>query len=81
MTIFGEEGDESKEGPLVLLPVPSLLFFYLFLMPYGAHLCIQAMRVRLDDPRRALALFKSNGWAGLILTVAIVAGTRVFRGF
>jgi 4-hydroxybenzoate polyprenyltransferase len=53
-------------------------FFYLFLIPYGAHLCVQAMRVRVDDPRRALALFKSNGWAGLILTLAIVAGTRFF---
>ena len=51
-------------------------FFYLFLLPYGAHLCIQAMRVRVDNPQRALALFRSNSWAGLILTFAIAAGTR-----
>jgi 4-hydroxybenzoate polyprenyltransferase len=46
----------------------------LVLIAYGVQLCSQAMRVRLDDPKKALRLFKSNAWAGLILTLAILAG-------
>jgi hypothetical protein len=34
--------------------------------------------VRTDDPARALRLFKSNSWAGLLLVLAIVAGARLF---
>ncbi|MFI4950237.1 MAG: UbiA family prenyltransferase [Caulobacterales bacterium] len=51
--------------------------FYLVLIAYGIQLCSQARRVRVDDPRRALRLFKSNSWAGLILFVAVVAGLRI----
>jgi 4-hydroxybenzoate polyprenyltransferase len=50
--------------------------FYLGLIAYGVQLCSQARKVRLDDPARALRLFKSNAWAGLILVGAIVVGTR-----
>jgi 4-hydroxybenzoate polyprenyltransferase len=55
--------------------------FYLLLIGYGIQLCSQARRVRTDDPARALRLFKSNGWAGLILLVAIVAGARLAFAF
>jgi 4-hydroxybenzoate polyprenyltransferase len=41
---------------------------------YAAHLAVQARRVRVDQPARALALFKSNAQAGLILFLAFVAG-------
>lgn len=41
---------------------------------FGAHLAHQALSVRVDDPRTALTLFKSNALAGLILFVALVAG-------
>ncbi|MDB5497607.1 MAG: 4-hydroxybenzoate octaprenyltransferase, partial [Phenylobacterium sp.] len=51
--------------------------FYLLLIPYGIQLFSQARRVRTDDPARALRLFKSNSWAGLILFLAIVVGTRL----
>jgi 4-hydroxybenzoate polyprenyltransferase len=51
--------------------------YYLLLIAYGIQLCSQALRVRTDDPMRALKLFKSNAWAGLILFVAIVAGARL----
>ena len=50
--------------------------YYLALIAYGVQLCSQARKVRLDDPGQALRLFKSNSWAGLILIVAIVMGTR-----
>ena len=50
--------------------------YFLGLIAYGVQLCSQARKVRTDDPARALRLFKSNAWAGLILTLAIVAGTR-----
>jgi 4-hydroxybenzoate polyprenyltransferase len=51
--------------------------FYLLLIAYGVQLCSQARRVRADDPAKALRLFRSNAWAGLILVLAIVAGTRI----
>jgi len=49
----------------------------LFLAPAlaaGAHLAWQAVRVRMDDPRRALALFKSNAITGLLVFAAFVLG-------
>jgi 4-hydroxybenzoate polyprenyltransferase len=51
--------------------------FYLLLIAYGIQLFSQARRVRTDDPAKALRLFKSNSWAGLILFLAIVAGARL----
>ena len=51
--------------------------YYLALIAYGVQLCSQARKVRVDDGPRALRLFKSNSWAGLILVLAIAAGTRI----
>jgi 4-hydroxybenzoate polyprenyltransferase len=41
---------------------------------FAVHLAWQARALRLGEPARALAIFKSNTLAGLILTAAIVAG-------
>ena len=41
---------------------------------YGMMLSRQAQRLRMDDPAGALALFKANTWAGVVLFVALVAG-------
>ena len=41
---------------------------------YAAHLLRQPFALKLDDPARALRLFKSNRDAGLILLAAIAAG-------
>jgi 4-hydroxybenzoate polyprenyltransferase len=41
---------------------------------YAVHLMLQARRVQIDKPARALALFKANGWAGLLLFAAFAAG-------
>ncbi|MDO8411393.1 MAG: 4-hydroxybenzoate octaprenyltransferase [Phenylobacterium sp.] len=49
----------------------------LFLPPaalFGLHLSNQAAKVRVEDPVGALALFKSNPVAGLLLFLALVAG-------
>jgi len=51
--------------------------FYLVLIAYGVQLCSQARRVRIDDPMKALRLFKSNALAGLILFLAITSGARL----
>ena len=41
---------------------------------FAGHLAWQASRVRVDDPRLCLNLFRSNRDAGLILFAAIIAG-------
>ncbi|MFN3512994.1 MAG: 4-hydroxybenzoate octaprenyltransferase [Phenylobacterium sp.] len=49
----------------------------LFLPPaalFGMHLSRQAARLDVNDPKGALALFKSNALAGALLFLAIVAG-------
>jgi 4-hydroxybenzoate polyprenyltransferase len=51
--------------------------YFLGLIAYGFCLFTQARRVRVDEPARALRLFKLNALAGLILTIAITAGTRI----
>ena len=51
--------------------------FYVLLAAYAAHLIWQARRVRVDDGALALALFRSNTGAGVILFLAIVIGTRL----
>jgi 4-hydroxybenzoate polyprenyltransferase len=48
--------------------------FPLLLAPHAVHLVVQARRLKLDDPARALTLFKSNRDAGLILLAALLAG-------
>ena len=40
------------------------------------HLGWQAARVRVDDPVRALRLFKSNAWTGLLVFAAFAVGAR-----
>ena len=50
------------------------LLFYPIAGLYAVHLIIQSRRLKIDDPARALMLFKSNRDAGLILLLAIVAG-------
>ena len=42
---------------------------------YGAHLVWQSRRLRVDDPAAALTLFKSNRDAGLVLFLAMMAGS------
>lgn len=51
-------------GPLFL--VPAALF--------ALHLSRQASKLNVADPAGALALFKSNSWAGVLLVVALAAG-------
>jgi 4-hydroxybenzoate polyprenyltransferase len=48
--------------------------FYALAAGVALHLGWQVSRVRVDDPLRALGLFKSNSWAGLLAFAAIVAG-------
>ena len=48
--------------------------FYPLAALYAFHLLRQPARLRLDDPAGALALFKSNRDAGLLLWLALVAG-------
>ena len=48
--------------------------YFLGLIAYGVHLFSQARRVRMDDPAKALRLFQSNAFAGLLLVLAIAAG-------
>ena len=48
--------------------------FFAILALYAIHLARQAMRLKIDDPKGALALFKSNRDAGLILFAALIAG-------
>jgi 4-hydroxybenzoate polyprenyltransferase len=57
----------ALDGGLGLLFVPAGAL-------YGTHLWLQATRVKVDEPRLALVLFKSNTWAGLILFAALAAG-------
>jgi 4-hydroxybenzoate polyprenyltransferase len=49
------------------------LFYGLWVL-FAVHLVVQSGRLRLDDPARALALFKSNRDAGLILFAAFALG-------
>jgi len=42
---------------------------------YGLHLIWQSWRLRIDDPAAALALFKSNRDAGLVLFMAMMVGS------
>jgi len=52
--------------------------FYAVAALYALRLFEQPMRLKLDDPRRALRLFKANTWAGLLLFAAILAGSWHF---
>ena len=48
--------------------------FYVVWVAYAAHLGWQAARVRREAPAAALALFKSNRDAGLLLFAALCLG-------
>jgi len=48
--------------------------FHAGLALLGAHFFWQATTLRIDQPGDCLSKFRSNQWAGLILTLAIVAG-------
>jgi 4-hydroxybenzoate polyprenyltransferase len=48
--------------------------FALIAALYAAHLVSQPLRLRIDDPQRALQLFNSNRDAALILFAALIAG-------
>lgn len=52
-------------------------FYYVAVLAYGLHLGSQVRALRLDDPARALKLFKSNRDAGFILLLAIILGGLV----
>lgn len=54
------------------------LLFWIGLAAYAAHLIWQVIRVRPDNGAAALALFKSNREAGLILLSAIILGSVPF---
>jgi 4-hydroxybenzoate polyprenyltransferase len=49
--------------------------FYLGLTGYALHLLWQTRSIRADDGAHALALFKSNREAGLVLLLAIILGS------
>ena len=49
--------------------------FYAGWLLFTAHLLSQATRLRVDDPQRALRLFRSNRDAGLLLFAAIALGS------
>lgn len=62
--LAGAAGAAAGLGPL----------FWLTLALYALHLLRQTRRLRPDDPVLALALFKSNRDAGLVLLLAIILG-------
>jgi 4-hydroxybenzoate polyprenyltransferase len=64
MALVAASGITARMGPL----------FWVGAVLYAAHLIWQALRLRVDDPRRALHLFRSNRDAGLILFAALTAG-------
>jgi 4-hydroxybenzoate polyprenyltransferase len=51
----------------------GVLFVPVFAI-YGVHLMLQARRLQVDNPKRALVLFKANALAGLVLFAAFAAG-------
>ena len=79
-------GAKTRQGVLVFYQLAVILAFaagaaarlgpgfYLLACLYAIHLVRQPFRLRLEDPAGALALFKSNRDAGLILLAALIAG-------
>jgi len=51
----------------------GVLFVPVFAV-YGVHLMLQARRLQVDNPKRALVLFKANALAGLVLFAAFAGG-------
>ncbi len=54
------------------------LLFYPFLAVFALHLVWQAQDLRVDDPKGALRLFRSNRDAGLVLLVGLALGAIRF---
>jgi len=48
--------------------------YFIVLAAIAAHFAWQIAFLRQHDPADCLAKFKANGWLGLLLVVAIVAG-------
>jgi 4-hydroxybenzoate polyprenyltransferase len=59
---------------LAWLPAHLGVLFFPFAALFALHLSAQVRRLKLDDPMLALALFKSNRIAGIVLFVALLAG-------
>jgi 4-hydroxybenzoate polyprenyltransferase len=55
------------------------LLFYPLLGVFALHMLWQSQDLRLDDPAKALRLFRSNRDAGLVLTLALALGAIHFR--
>ncbi len=51
------------------IPLQAAIDAALVLLLFAAHLIWQIIRLEPDEPKSALHLFKSNFWAGLILTL------------
>jgi 4-hydroxybenzoate polyprenyltransferase len=54
------------------------LLFYPLLAVFGLHLLWQSQDLKINDPKGALRLFRSNRDAGLILTVGLALGAIRF---
>ncbi len=54
-----------------MLGLPPLFFGVIIMV--GAHLIYQTARIKLDDPARALGLFKSNRTTGLLWFLSLIA--------
>jgi 4-hydroxybenzoate polyprenyltransferase len=55
------------------------LLFYPLLAVFALHLLWQSQDLRVDDPKGALRLFRSNRDAGLILALGLALGAIQFR--
>src|SRR5882757_11519106 len=49
-------------------------YYYAFLLAIALHFGWQIALLKPHDPADCLAKFKSNGWLGLLLTAAVIAG-------
>ena len=70
-------------GALLLIlglrtPTTQVIVFGLFILAF--QLIGQIVRVKLDDPRSCLQVFRTNRDAGLILAVSLAAGAMLERG-
>jgi 4-hydroxybenzoate polyprenyltransferase len=49
-------------------------YYFVFLLVIALHFGWQIAFLKPHDPADCLAKFKANGWLGLLLTVAVIAG-------
>lgn len=57
------------------------VFAWLGLAAFSTHLAWQVKSIEIDNPAKALMLFKSNRDAGLVLTAAFIVQAFVFSSF